>query len=289
MKIAVLGATGQLGTDCVAALRASGHEVLALAHEDADIADAEAVGRALGSFAPDAVVNAAAFHNVDRCEREPERAFLVNAVAPRGLARLSNDLGFRLVHISTDYVFDGTKGAPYVESDEPRPINVYGNSKLSGELFVRAIARRHCVVRVSAIYGLNPCRAKGGANFVTTMLRLAREKGEARVVDDEFVSPTWTADIARQLPALLTRDDNGVVHAASRGACSWHDFARAIFDISRTPARLERAASSDFPARTPRPRFSALDNARLRGWGIDLMPPWRAALERYLGCHTLTF
>jgi dTDP-4-dehydrorhamnose reductase len=282
MKTVVLGANGQLGSDCVLALRQAGHEVTALTHEDVEVADVAALGQTLTRLAPTAVINTTAFHNVEKCEQEPDRSFAVNAFGPRTLARLSNELGYRLIHISTDYVFDGAKGSPYVETDIPRPLSVYGNSKLAGEYFVQTIARRFFVVRVSAIYGAHPCRAKGGNNFVKLMLKLARERGEVTVVDNEFVTPTYTPDIAQQLLKLIETDADGVVHATANGSCSWFEFAEAIFAISRTKVNLRRAAPGQFPMKVPRPKYSVLENAVLQKLRIDIMPDWRASLTRYL-------
>jgi dTDP-4-dehydrorhamnose reductase len=282
MKIAVLGANGQLGSDCVAVFKEAGHDVAALTHAEVEVADTEGLERSLAACAPEVVVNTAAFHNVEKCEQEPDRAFAVNAIGARSLARLSNDINFLLVHISTDYVFDGAKNAPYVETDVAKPLNVYGVSKLAGERFIETIARRFFNVRVSGIYGSNPCRAKGGNNFVKLMLKLAKERGEVKVVDDEFVSPTYTPDAARQILRLLPHSDYGTVHTTANGSCSWHEFADAIFNLSKTKVNLLRAKSSDFPAKVPRPKYSVLDHAQLKKWDIDVMPHWRASLSSYL-------
>ena len=184
MKIAVFGANGQLGRDVAAAFAAEGHTVTGLTHEQVEISSREAVQSALESIGPELVVNTAAFHHVEKCEADPALAFAVNGIGARNVAQVTDALGAPLVHISTDYVFDGMKQSPYAEEDQPRPLNVYGNTKLSGEHFVRSANPRHFVVRVSAIYGENPCRAKGGLNFVELMLKLSRERDELRVVDD---------------------------------------------------------------------------------------------------------
>ena len=202
MKVAVLGANGQLGYDVASAFAAEGNTVAALTHEQVEVASSESVQAALEGVRPELVINTAAFHHVEKCEADPARAFAVNGAGARNVAQITASLHMPLIHISTDYVFDGAKGAPYVEDDQPRPLNVYGNTKLSGEHFVSSINPRHFVVRVSAIYGANPCRAKGGLNFVELMLKLSRERDELRVVDDEFVTPTPTIQIARQLMEL---------------------------------------------------------------------------------------
>jgi len=182
MKVAVLGGNGQLGQDAVAAFRAAGDDAVSLSHQDVEIASAESVKSVLENIRPEIVINTAAFHHVDKCEADPATAFSVNGIGARNVAQATDSLGSKLVHISTDYVFDGSKRTPYVEQDSALPLNVYGNTKLSGEGFVRTLNPRHFVVRVSAIYGTQPCRAKGGLNFVELMLKLSREREELRVV-----------------------------------------------------------------------------------------------------------
>jgi dTDP-4-dehydrorhamnose reductase len=253
-----------------------------LDHADIEIVDPECVERVLAAHRPAVVVNTAAMHNVDRCEQEPNRAFQVNGVGPLILARASNRLGFRLIHISTDYVFDGQQSVPYVETDRPAPLNVYGVTKLSGEHAVLAASPSSLVVRTSGLYGAYPCRAKGGLNFVELMLKLGRERGTVRVVTDETVSPTCSWDLARQLVALAETGECGVFHATSQGACTWNEFARAIFEVKNLPFIAEAATADDFPQKVPRPSYSVLDNARLRSLGLDLMPTWETAVRRYL-------
>jgi dTDP-4-dehydrorhamnose reductase len=220
-------------------------------------------------------------HNIDACEADPLKAFAVNGIGARNLAMLSNELDFTLFHISTDYVFDGFKKTPYVETDPPRPLQVYGNTKVSGEFFIQAIAKRFFILRVSGIYGINPCRAKGGNNFVKTMLKLAKERSEIRVVDDEILAPTFTEDIARQIVAMLDCNRYGIYHAAAHGQCSWHAFAAKIFEFSDSKVKLSVAEPSEFPAKVPRPKYSVLENARLKALGLDLMPDWEDGLQRY--------
>ena len=195
---------------------------------------------------------------------------------------MTNALGARLIHISTDYVFDGTKTSPYHEEAPALPLNVYGNTKLSGEHFVRTLNPRHFVVRISAIYGENPCRAKGGLNFVELMLKLAKEREELRVVDDEFVSPTPTALIAQQLVVLNKSADYGLYHATSEGSCSWFEFASAIFELTKTKIRLERAQPGEFPIKTPRPKYSVLENAALKRKSLNIFTHWKEGLQQYL-------
>ena len=282
MKTIVIGANGQLGTDCVSTFRRAGHDVVGLTHEDIELAEDDSVRVALTPLVADLVINTAAMHNVETCEKSPLRSFAVNGLGARSLALLANELNFTLVQISTDYVFDGMKCTPYREADPARPLNTYGNTKLAGELFVQTIAHKYFVVRVAALYGMNPCRAKGGNNFVKLMLKLGRERGEVKVVDDEFVSPTYTPDIANQLLALSQTDAYGIFHATSNGSCSWYEFAGEIFTLAGTTVKLVRAAPGEFPMKVPRPKYSVLENSRLQALGLDRMPDWHDALGRYL-------
>ncbi len=282
MNVTVLGANGQLGRDVAAAFSAQGNAVTSLTHEQVEVATMESVRRALEGIRPDLVVNTAAFHHVDKCEADPALAFAVNGKGARNVAQAADSLGAAVIHISTDYVFDGVKGAPYMETDQPNPLNVYGNTKLSGEHFVRTTNPRHFVVRVSAIYGENPCRAKGGLNFVELMLKLSQEKPELRVVDDEFVTPTPTAQIARQLVELSRSSEYGLYHATAEGSCSWYEFAAAIFAITGSKVRLERARPGEFPAKVPRPKYSVLENAALKSRSLNVFTHWKDGLESYL-------
>lgn len=254
----------------------------ALTHSDIEISDAEAVRRTLTDARPDVVVNTAAMHNVEQCELDPERAFAVNAFGARNIAMTCGRIGATTVHVSTDYVFGGDKREPYAETDLPRPLSVYGNSKLAGEQFVAAENPKHYVVRTSALYGVNRCRAKTSDNFVRLMLRLAREKGEVRVVADERVSPSWTADVAEQILDLAASGGYGLYHVTSQGEVSWYDFARSIFEATGLNVRMDVATAADFHGKVRRPAYSILDNAALRARNLDRMPHWRDALRRYL-------
>jgi dTDP-4-dehydrorhamnose reductase len=256
-------------------------DVVGLTHEQIEITDAGAVRDILGALRPRVVVNTAAFHNVPRCETEEAAAFAANAVAPRHLARTCTALGARLVHVSTDYVFDGTKGAPYVETDAPNPLNVYAISKLAGEYAVLSEGGDHQVVRSSGLYGLWPCRAKGG-NFIDSMFRAARERPEVRVVTDEVLTPTFTGDLAAQMRVLALEGPPGLFHATAQGSCSWYEFARVIFEVARCTTPLEPTTVAAFQSPVRRPTYSVLDNAALRAARLDRMRHWREALEDYL-------
>lgn len=282
MKVAVIGGNGQLGADVVRAFGDNGDIVAAVTHLEVELSNMDSVSRCLCDLRPDIVVNTAAMHHVENCERDPERAFAVNGLGARNLSIVSRDLGVVLMHVSTDYVFDGSKESPYEEHDASRPINVYGITKLSGECFVRSTVEKHFVLRTSAIYGKHPCRAKGGLNFVELMLKLAKERGEVRVVDSEFVTPTPTMELARQMVLLSRRDCYGLYHATSEGSCSWYEFAREIFDLTNTKVNLKIAAPNEFLPKVTRPKYSVLENRALKSNGINLFTSWQVGLREYL-------
>jgi dTDP-4-dehydrorhamnose reductase len=219
---------------------------------------------------------------VDQAEDEPERAFAVNSLGVRNLARQAGETGFALLEFGTDYVFDGAKRAPYVESDTPHPLGVYAASKLAGEHFVRANAPRHFVVRVSGIYGTAPCRGKQGENFVHTMLRLAKEHSQVSVVEDEILTPTFTADIAARLPDLVETQAYGLYHLTAGGQCSWYEFTRAIFDLANIDTKLVATSRASFPTKARRPAYSVLENTAFKKLGLHDLPEWRDGLARYM-------
>lgn len=282
MRVAVIGANGQLGSDVVAAFAGRGDTVVELNHDAVELTDRASLAAALERADAPLVVNTAAMHHVDKCEENPAQAFAVNALGVRHLALECAARNSQLVQISTDYVFDGSKRAPYTETDAPLPLNAYGNSKLAGEYFVRTRCPRHYVLRISAIFGRAPCRAKGGNNFVTTMLKLARERDELRVVDSEIVSPSYTVDVARQMVRLVDSGRFGLYHATGQGQCSWYRFAQEIFRLAGLSTKVSAAGANEFPAKTPRPTYSVLDNEALRRAGLDVMRPWEQALAAYL-------
>jgi len=288
MRVAIIGANGQLGSDVVEAFAREGDDVCPLSHLEIEVSNIDSVSKALETARPNIVVNTAAMHQVERCEQAPDAAFAVNALGPRNLAQVTRNLNAVLIQISTDYVFDGTKRAPYGEDDPPLPLNVYGNTKLAGEYFVRTLNPRHFVLRTSALYGKHACRGKGGLNFVDLMLKLARERGKVRVVDDEFVSPTPTADLARQIVALSHSEAFGLYHTTAEESCSWYEFAKNIFELTNTKVQLEAAAPGEFPAKVPRPFYSVLENRALKCRGINLFRTWREGLRDYLGVPQAT-
>lgn len=282
MKVAVIGANGQLGSDVVEQYQKSGDEPVSLTHHDIDIASLDAVRRVLAGIQPSLIINTAAMHHVENCEANPLRAYEVNALGARNLAIVARDVDAKLVHISTDYVFDGGKRQAYLESDPAVPLNVYGNTKLAGEAFIRASWPAHFILRTSALYGKLPCRAKGGLNFVELMLKLAAERPEIKVVDDEIVSPTFTVELARQIVALSRTEEFGLYHATAEGSCSWYRFACEIFEATGTRANLRIASPTDFPAKVPRPKYSVLENHGLKRLGLNLFQTWQNGVHDYL-------
>lgn len=289
MHIAIIGADGQLGTDVVSAL--SGHELTRYVEpgrerDDAvglDVTDRAAVMAAIGRVRPQWVVNTAAMTNVDACESAVVAAVEVNAAGARNVAEACAAAGATLIHISTDYVFDGGKETAYTETDPPHPINVYGMTKLMGEWYVESACASHYIVRSSGLYGRTPAVGKGGANFVETMLRLAGERDRLTVVNDEVLTPTFAEDLARQLGAIMDkRPPFGVYHATNAGRCSWFEFAREIFRVAGVGVTVEPISSAAWKAPARRPANSVLENAALAAHGCNAMPEWRDALSRYL-------
>lgn len=281
-KALIIGANGQLGTDINSSLLENNYVTLTPNHSELDITNFEKVKDYVLQHKPNVIVNTAAYHNVDKCEEFPLLATFINTNAPAFLAKLCKEVDCKFIHFSTDYVFDGTQQKPYLETDIPNPLNVYGKSKFEGENEVLKLNDNAVVIRVSALYGVNPCRAKNGLNFIQLMLKLASERDELTVVGDEFVSPTATIDIANILPTIIACNLTGIVHLTSEGECSWYEFAKEILEYTHTNVNLKQVESSHFPAKTPRPKYSVLENETLKINGIQSMPHWRDALHNYL-------
>ena len=282
MKVAVIGANGQLGTDLCRALPVS--DVIPLTEDDIDIADMASVSKLMLRTRPDTIINTAAYVRVDDCEDEIDKAFSVNALGARNVAVLAQELAARLVHISTDYVFGGEpelRLTPYTEFDAPVPLSVYGKSKLAGEDLVRHLCHEHFIIRSSALFGVAGSCGKGG-NFIETMLGLARERTEVRVVDDQVFSPTYTWDLARKITQVMNTDHYGIFHVTNRGACSWYGFATEILRLAGLKTPVVPITSEQYPQKARRPRYSVLDNYHLRLLGLDDMRPWPEALKDYM-------
>ena len=282
MKVAVTGANGQLGTDFCRALH--NFDVIPFTHADIEIADLASVREAMLKHKPAIIINTAAYVRVDDCEDEKEEAFQVNALGARNVAVVAQELGARLVHISTDYVFGGEvepRTTPYTEFDTPIPLSIYGKSKLAGENLVRHFCLRHFIVRASGLFGVAGSSGKGG-NFIETMLRLARERDELKVVNDQVFSPTYTRDLAQKIAQLMATEYYGIFHITSKGACSWYEFTTETLKLAGITTPVVSITSDQYPQKARRPRYSVLDNYHLRLLGMDDMRPWREALKDYL-------
>jgi dTDP-4-dehydrorhamnose reductase len=227
------------------------------------------------------IINCAAFVRVDDCESLAREAFAVNAIGALNVARLAAESGAKCIYISTDYVFDGNKDTPYIESDAPAPINVYGTSKLAGEYLVEQAAPDWSVVRVASLFGKTGARGKGG-NFVETILARARKAEPLKVIDDIQISPTYTRDAAQAIAQLIAADGAGIIHAANSGSCTWFEFAKTALELCQLTAPLEAVPSSQFPTPARRAKNSALASARLQQEFAITMPHWRNALSAYL-------
>jgi dTDP-4-dehydrorhamnose reductase len=280
MKIAIIGADGQLGSELVKTL--SSEEVAPLFYPDFDITQPEETRAVLRRLEPEVVINTAAYHRVDECEDNPQTSFLVNATAVRDLSLAALDLGFVLVHFSTDYVFDGKKGHPYVEEDQPNPLSVYAVSKLAGEFFVRSLLERYFLVRTCGLYGEASSREKG-YNFVDRMITLALEGKTIRVVSDQWVTPTSAAELAERIAELIQTTQFGLYHLTNEGHCTWFQFAQRIFSLAGIDARLESVDTRGFGAKAPRPFYSVLENRKAKDIGLKAFYPWPEALRAYLG------
>jgi dTDP-4-dehydrorhamnose reductase len=280
MRVLITGAGGQVGHELVAAF--AGHEVVAADRATLDVTDRATVLAAVTGCAPDAVVNAAAYTAVDACETEVERAYRVNALAPRHLAEAARRTGAHLVHFSTDYVFDGTKPTAYDEWDPPSPQSVYGRSKHAGELELVGTPDV-TIVRVAWVFG------EHGNNIVKTILRVAADQPTLRFVDDQRGRPTAAADVAGFVHRVVTERRPGLFHATNQGAVSWYQFARAVMESAgHDPDRVEPCATADLdpPRPAPRPANSVLDDVALRLSGLPPLPDYRESLDRVVAALT---
>ncbi|MAG93983.1 MAG: dTDP-4-dehydrorhamnose reductase [Planctomycetaceae bacterium] len=282
MRIALIGAAGQLGTDMLPVL---GEDVVPLGHDAIEVTSIESVHAALSAAEPEIVINLAAYNLVDRAEQEPEQAFAVNADGPRNLARWCESRGIALLHVSTDYVFgqDRARSEPYRESDATGALSVYGQSKLTGEEAVAENCRRHLIVRTCGLYGHAALKGAGKGNFVETMLRLGGERDSLGVVDDQRCTPTSTEDLARGIAALVETQEWGTYHVTNSGSMTWCEFATEILGQSGMSTIVRPVSSAEFGAAAERPAYSVLCNTRFEDVTGFELPHWKDALARYLG------
>jgi dTDP-4-dehydrorhamnose reductase len=279
MKILVTGGKGQLGTDCVRVFRET-HEVLAIDLDELDItrrADLEAL---VQKFMPNIIINCAAYTQVDNCEIEKNLAWNVNVTGTENLVRCLEKQGGRLIHISTDYVFDGRKKIPepYVEKDQPNPVSYYGKTKYESEKVVRRASDRHVILRPAWMYGVN------GNNFLKTMLNLALKNpgDEIRVVNDQYGSPTWSYGLALQIERIIDADAGGIYHATAEGFCTWFELAEYFLNKMQVPHNIVPCTSEEYPTRAQRPKNSILENRHLKEKGINIMSQWQDDIDQFV-------
>ena len=275
----VIGASGQVGQEFA---RHFSSRCLLLTHEQIEVTDSASIDACLRDVSCSAIINLAAFHNVNVCEGDPDRAFRVNAIGAANVAKAAREKGCLMAYFSTDYVFgqNVARTSPYVESDPVGPLNVYGTSKAAGEHLVRAAGPDHLIVRTSSIFGAATSRK--GSTFPEMIIQRARAGEPLRVVDDQFMSPTYAADLVRRVVELLNAGVTGTVHIANAGVCSWHEFASATVRMAGIPQQPEAVSSAAFPSPARRPAYSALASERLSECNISPLRVWRQALEAYL-------
>jgi dTDP-4-dehydrorhamnose reductase len=278
MKIVVIGSTGQLGTDLMKVLK-NEHETVGLTHQDIEVTDYTSC-QILKKHHPDVIINTAAFHKTDQCEEEPLKTFAVNAIGAKNIVTISKEIEATTIFISTDYVFDGSKTKPYTEDDIPNPINTYGISKLAGELFTKQNPK-HYIIRVASLFGVAGASGKGG-NFIETMIAKAKKNELISVVDDMWMSPTYTKDAATTIKKIVeAKLPFGTYHATNQGYCTWFQFAQEIFKITNLNPTLTPIKTNQLQMKARRPKFSALKSVKLPKYGIK-MKSWKEALYDYL-------
>ena len=279
-RVLITGGGGQLASDLVELLSGS-DEVTARSRKELDVTDDSAVDRAFAELEPELVFNCAAFHNVEVCEHEEDRASEVNVRAVKRLAERCTEYRAKFVHLSTNYVFDGTAGEPYTEYDAPSPRSVYAFTKLGGEYAALAYAPDALVARTAGLYGMHGSASKGG-NFVTRMSARAREQGALKMVADQRLSPTYTPDLARALLQAVEADAQGVVHLTASGDCSWHEFTAAIMELAAIDAEVEAVKTTRAPGGADRPLNGVLARSRADSLGLTPLRHWREGLAEYM-------
>ena len=284
MRIVVIGAKGQLGTELLGSFD-DGVKVIGLSHDDIEVTDHEAAADILRSHGPDVVINTSAFHNVDLCETEANSAFETNATAVFNLSRVCEEQGAKFVHFSTDFVFDGKQSTPYIENVTPNPLSVYGASKTAGENLVRIATSNHLLIRTAGLFGPTAIGNPNG-NFIEKMFSLAESGRSLKVVSDQVTGPTYTPDLARAVASLIRKKASGTFHITNSGAVSWHEFARTIFESTGAKCDLSETDSETFGAPARRPRYSVLSNDKHQAVTGQTMRSWDQALKSYLELRT---
>ena len=276
MKVLVTGANGQLGYDVVKELQKQNIECYGATRQDFDIVDFEATKKFITNYMPDAVIHCAAYTAVDKAEDEQGLCYLVNASATENIAEICKKINAKMLYISTDYVFDGTKNGFYEVDDKPNPINVYGKTKLLGEQAVQKILDKYFIVRISWVVG------EHGNNFIKTMLRLGKERKKINVVDDQYGSPTYTADLALLLIEMIQTEKYGIYHATNEGVCTWAEFAEEIFTIVGMDVKVNHITTAEYPTRAQRPVNSRLSKKSLQINNFKYLKLWNDALRQFL-------
>ncbi len=275
-KVLVTGAEGQLGTDLVLLLHLSGYEVFGMGKSKLDITNENQVNSLVSQIMPDVIIHCAAYTNVDKSESQPDLAFQINGIGTRNIAIAAETIKAKLVYISTDYVFDGKSNTPYHEFSQVSPINVYGNSKLAGENFVRDFHSKYFIVRTSWVFGMN------GNNFVKTMLKLSKGMEQVMVVNDQVGCPTYTMDLSKCIVQLIETNKFGTYHVSNAGSCSWFEFAQEVFRQTNITINLKPCTSEEFQRPAPRPHYSVMDDLGLRINNFVTLPHWKNALNQFL-------
>jgi len=275
MKVIVLGANGQLGSEFKAFLKYKA-EVFAFSHSDVDVLNFEELSKIIYKISPDVVINCAAYTKVDLAEEEQDLAYEINVIGAKNVSYASFKIGAKFVYFSTDYVFDGTKNSPYNEFDEPNPLSVYGESKYFGEIYTKEFNPNHLILRISWLYGIN------GLNFVKTIIRIAKEKGEIKVVNDQVGVPTYTLDVVKQTWKLIQEDCIGLYHSVNIGQTTWFEFAKRIVEKLDLKAKVLPIKTDEFPTLARRPSFSVLENYLLKLEGKSIMRNWQEAFDDFI-------
>lgn len=280
MKILIIGADGQLGTDLCKVIPKE--EQIPLTIKDLDITSYSLTEEMILKYSPEVVINTAAYHRVDDCESADLLAFQVNVFGAKYVAEVCKKINAVLVYLSTDYVFDGTKGSPYLETDAPNPQSAYAISKLAGEQYIKYMLEKYFIVRSSGLYGVAGSLGKGKTNFVENMINKAKNKSELKVVIDEVLTPTYTMDLAGKINELVRTNSFGPYHVTNSGQCSWHEFACKIFELLEMQVAIGEITADQFKTKARRPKYSVLDHAGLKKLGMDDLRPWQEALRAYL-------
>ncbi len=276
MKVLVTGAKGLAGAEVAHIFRANFHEVMAYDHNALDITDSRKVKTILEDIAPEWVINCAAYTKVDACEGNRDIAFKVNGHAPGEMASICKDLGVNLCHISSDYVFDGTKDAPYIEEDVTHPINVYGQSKLAGERLIQEETYNYLIIRTQWLFGL------AGPNFVSNILDMASQSKGIKVVDDQRGRPTYTRDLAKGISLLVKMNARGIYHVCNRGSASWYELAKKVVEYAEGATEVIPVGTEAFPRPAKRPMNSILSTEKFRKCTKKVLSPWQLALKEYI-------